>query len=262
MDTPDAARKAAFDALNAAFDRIFVITLERAKERQARVTKDLDGLKFQFHPGADKNQLDFAALERDGVLSQAAAQRNSRVGKALKPGEVGCALSHRQIWEETVRQGWKRVLVFEDDACTVPEALPELGEALTELPPDFDLAYLGWTNFETVTMRERIKQGIYLLLSALRLMKWTPGQVLRFHPRPYSKHLRRAGLHHCTHAYALSTAGARKLLEAQTPVAHASDQVMIWMILRARLEAFICVPKFFAQDRRPQADGLTSFRRE
>ncbi len=251
----------AYEALNRFFDRIFVITLPRATERQARVRERLAGLDFQFHLGADKLELDPARLAREGY-DERAARRVSRLSRAMTPGQLGCALSHRQLYEETVRNGWRRVLVFEDDATPRLDDLPALPAALEQLPPDFDLVYLGYTNFERVTFGDRAKQAAYLALAAARLLKWTPGQVLRFHPRPYSPNLRRAGLHHCFHAYGFSAACARTFLEEQRPLAHVADQLPVHLILRGRLRAFVTEPKFFDQALGPSgADSFIAERR-
>jgi glycosyl transferase family 25 len=79
-------------------------------------------------------------------------------------------------------------------------------------------------------------------------MKWTPREVLRLYPRPFSENLRRAGLHHCTHAYAVSREGARKLASAAHPIAHNVDNLMTWLVMRGELNAFITCPKFFDQE--------------
>ncbi len=60
--------------------------------------------------------------------------------------------------------------------------------------------------------------------------------------------LRRAGRHLCTHAYAVTLEGARKLLAAQTPVAFNADQLLAFLVLRGRLEAFVTQPMFFDQE--------------
>lgn len=242
------ARAAAFAALEATFDRIFVVTLARAGERQAKMRERLEGLRYAFHLGADKKDLDFAALERDGVLDQARARRVHRRGREMSPGEVGCALSHRQLYEATVREGWERVLVFEDDIVPRADALAGLPAALAELPPSWDLCYLGFMNLATVTPRDRAKQVAYTGLAALGLMKWSVGEVRRLLPRPYSPHLRIAGLHHGTHAYAFTRRGAERLLAAQTPVSVLADQLLIQLVLRGELEAYVALPSLFDQE--------------
>lgn len=249
----------AYAALNAYFDRVFVVTLERAKDRQARAQARLAGLDHALHLGADKLTLDWDRLRADGLYDEARARAASRHGKTMSPGHVGCSLSHRQLYEATVRNGWERVLVFEDDLVPRPDGLARTADVLAQLPQSWELVYLGWQNFERVTLRDRAKEALYLGLSALRLMKWTPAEVRRLHPTPFSANLWRAGLHHCTHAYAFTQAGARKLLAAQTPVAHNADQLLIHLVLRGELEAYVAVPKLFDQEDGAGAASASSF---
>jgi glycosyl transferase family 25 len=97
------------------------------------------------------------------------------------------------------------------------------------------------------------------VLSTLRLMKWKPGEVLRFHPQTYSSNLRRAGLHHGAHAYGVSGAGAEKLLANQQPLAHIADQLFIHLVLKGELNAFVMEPKAFEQDHAAAFDPVPSF---
>lgn len=245
----------AYDLLNRSFDRIWVVTLARAADRQARVAERLRGLDYRLHLGVDKAHLDLAALERDGVYDARRAREVDRYGRPMSPGQIGCALSHRQLYEDAVRSGHRRVLVLEDDVVPDPSALASLPGAITELPPDWELAYLGWTKFEDVTLRDRVKRAGYLALAAVGAVRWTPRQLLRLHPTPFSPHLRRAGYHHCTHAYAFTRAGAEKLLAAQTPVAHVADHLLIHLVLEGRLAAFSTRTSLFGQEHEPGGEG-------
>jgi glycosyl transferase family 25 len=237
-----------FDALNAYFDRILMITLERATDRQALARERLAGLRFEFFTGTDKQDLDLGELERTGVYREALARRATRHRRGLRPGEIGCALSHRAIYQQIVDQGWRRALILEDDAFPYPEALSQVGATLAQLPPGWELLYLGYEHGERASAWDRAKQAAYLPLAALRLIHFTPREVLGLHAAPYSKNLRRAGKHHCTHAYAVSASGAGKLLAAQTPVAFSSDQLLVKLCITGRLEAYVAEPKLFGQD--------------
>lgn len=253
---PDVA--AAWDALHRTFDRIFVVTIERAVERQERVRARLAGLDYRFHHGMDKRLLDPARLAAEGY-DQAADRRAARHSKPMSQGQIACAVSHLQLYRAAVEHGWQRVLVFEDDVVPRGPDLAMLPGALRQLPEDWELAYLGWSNFERVTLRHRAKQAAYLVGASLRLMKWTPAEILRFHPRPFSENLQAAGLHHCTHAYAFTLGAARKLVEAQRPLARNADQLLIHMVLGGKLRAFVTVPKFFDQEDGTGADAAYSF---
>ncbi len=237
-----------FDLINETFDRVFVVTLRRAAERQERIRERLRGLHYDLFWGTDKAEIDIPALEQAGVYSEERARSLHRNGKAMSPGHIGCSMSHRAVYEAIVRNGWQRVLVFEDDVLPRAANLPVLAQALAELPAAWDILYLGYDTGEMFGAWDRVKQAAYLPLAALRLIKWTPRQVLGLNSRPFSPHLRRAGKHHGTHAYAVSLRGAKRLLEAQTPVASNADQLLIRLCIGREIEAFVTEPKFFDQE--------------
>ena len=79
-------------------------------------------------------------------------------------------------------------------------------------------------------------------------MTWTYKMVANLLPKPFSKHLKKAGFHDCTHAYALTLEGAKKLLAAQTLVVYRADDLLSATIMKGELRAFITDPKFFDQE--------------
>jgi len=237
-----------YDLLNRTFEHIFVLTIERGSGRHEKLRERLDGLRYQLFYGFDGAELDVPALEKAGFYSEARARKVHRHGKTMQLGQLGCAMTHRAIYQKVVVNGWERALIFEDDVLPRPEAMGELAGALGELPPSWEFLYLGYEHGEVTRAWDRVKQAGYLPLAALRLIKWTPRQVLGLHPSPYSPHLRRAGKHHCTHAYAVSLNGARKLLAEQTPVAYLADQLPLKLCIGREIEAYLTEPKFFDQD--------------
>lgn len=243
VDREAAAR--AFRHLACWADRVLVLSLPRATDRRARVAERLAGLPFDFFDGVDKLDLDRAALVRDGVFDESRTRRAYRHGREMNLGEIGAALAHRRVYEEMLRQGLERVVVLEDDVVPRVADLAALPAALDELPATFDVCYLGYLGGERVGALDRAKQAVYRALGPLGLVPWTTREARRLLPRPYSPHLRRAGLHMCAHSYAVSLEGARKLLAAQTPVAFRADWALPWIVLNGEAEAFVTEPKFF-----------------
>lgn len=245
---PLAAAAQAFAFLNGWADRIFVVSLARATERRARVRERLAGLEFRFLDAVDKLDLDRERLRRDGIYDEGRTPRAFRHRAEMPLGHIGCSLSHRAIYEEIVRNGWRRVVILEDDVVPLEDALALLPAALEQLPAGFELCYLGYLLNETVTPKAWLKRALYLALAPVGLSRWRPGEALRLLPRPFSANLRRAGRHLCTHAYAVTLEGARKLLAAQTPVGFNSDQLLAFLVLRGRLDAYVAQPMFFDQE--------------
>lgn len=103
-------------------------------------------------------------------------------------GEIGCFLSHHEIWKLTKAKKHDIVLVLEDDIRFEPFFRNRLERLLEELQrlPDWDLVYLG---------RKRLQD---------QDEPWVEGSGM----------LVRAGYSYWTLGYALSGKGARKLLDA------------------------------------------------
>src|SRR5690349_19630823 len=117
-----------FRLLNTYYDKIYVVTIEAAKERRATFTKAFAGLDYTFFYGADKKDFTLPELEARGIFSEKLAKQHHRFDKGMRPGEVACSLSHRMIYEDMIKNAYKRVLIFEDDASPDPKMLGNIAE--------------------------------------------------------------------------------------------------------------------------------------
>lgn len=231
------------------FDKIFVVSIERATDRHAQVRKQLEGLQFEFYFGADKQLFDWEKMKADAVVyDEARAKKLHRVGKAMNAGEVACALSHRGLYEHIVAQGYRRVLIFEDDVVPLTQNLSHLSAVINELPDNWGLVYFGYTKHEKVTPALKRKQFFYKLISPFRLIKWSPVMVKNMLPVYYTEHLKKAGYHDCTHAYAITGSTAALLIPKQQPVVFCADNLLSNVILKGEIKAFVTEPQFFMQE--------------
>lgn len=230
------------------FDRIFVVSVPRFTDRHSSVQQHLEGLHFDFFWGADKLALNAATLGQEGIYDEQRAISLHRHGKPLNLGEVACSLSHRMVYEEMIKNNWSRVLILEDDVLPLYDQLEQLPATLRELPPDWELVYLGYLKHEKVTAGLKIKQFFYRIRAALGLMKWNVTMVNNLLPRKISPHLKKAGFHDCTHAYAVTLDAAKKLAAAQQPVVYRADDLLSYHIMRGDIKGFVTDPKFFDQE--------------
>jgi len=99
--------------------RCFVVSLANAAERRRQVEKTFDAaeLPFEFLDAVDGRVVDTTGLV-DAVL----IRRN--IGRDLSPGEIGCSLSHRLLYQRIVDEGLPGAFVFEDDITLEPGAKP------------------------------------------------------------------------------------------------------------------------------------------
>lgn len=101
----------------------FVLHLARARARRENAQALLTdcGVAGEIWPAVDG-----AALSMDDLTAQVGAELFAPTYPfALRPGEVGCFLSHRQIWAEIVRRDLDHALVLEDDVALDPAAFPQ-----------------------------------------------------------------------------------------------------------------------------------------
>ncbi|HOZ69053.1 MAG TPA: glycosyltransferase family 25 protein [Chitinophagaceae bacterium] len=230
------------------FDRIFVITLERAGDRQVKVKERLEGLTFEFFYGVDKHGLSWEKVNQEGVYDDKKARQLNRYSKGMVLGHIACALSHRKLYQHIVEKGYQRVLIFEDDAVPLFDKDGELQQSVEELPANWEVIYFGYNKNETATPALKRKQAFYRVISHLKLIKWSPLMVSNLLPKPYSPHLQKAGFHDLTHSYAVTREACLKLIRAQTPVVFNADPLVSHLIMNGELSAFITRKKFFTQE--------------
>lgn len=133
------------------FDHIFVITLERAVDRQIKVRERLKGLQFEFFYGVDKHGLSWEKVNEEGIYDDKKARQLNRYSKGMVLGHIACALSHRNLYQHIVEKGYQRVLIFEDDAVPLFDKDGELQQSVEELPANWEVIYFGYNKNETAT---------------------------------------------------------------------------------------------------------------
>ncbi len=132
--------------LNEIFDKILVITIpsfadvnepvhinnidfSRNLNRIENMKRRLDGVDYEFFYGTHGKDID--------------VQYYRSKGSRLTRGQMGCALSHYQIYQKMVDENLDNVLILEDD-CVFCENIVELSEYYAQLPEDYHVFYLGY----------------------------------------------------------------------------------------------------------------------
>ena len=119
--------------INRVCDKVFVINLEKDKERLS-----------QFDSYMKKNDIKY---DRFNAVLGSKVMRDDRLSEYCNTfctdGIKGCALSHRSIWELMVENNYKNVLVFEDDAVIPEDFDRQFQDIWNHLPKDYDIVYFG-----------------------------------------------------------------------------------------------------------------------
>ncbi|KAA0181389.1 glycosyltransferase family 25 protein [Cupriavidus gilardii] len=173
----------------------YVINMEHAAERRARIGAQLDelGVPYRLFHAVDGRRLDDGEVAKH--YNETAARTEYR---PLSRGELGCALSHLGVYRQMLEDGSPFALVLEDDAA-LGDALPATLDALARtLDP---------------------AEPVAVLLSHVdKFTQW--GRV----PLDGQRQLvRRYGEWWRAHGYVISRAAAQRLLEGLQPVWCAAD---------------------------------------
>ena len=242
------SRHPAFAQLNEYYDHVYVLSVAAAAVRRERFDQRFEGLNYSYFYGSDKDQFTIEQLESEGIFSEALARKRHRFGKTLRPGEIACSWSHRMIYEDMLQKGYERVLILEDDAVPDSLAMKQMNFALKELPADAELIFWGWGKNGERGWFGWWKQMTYHIQHLLGFLKWNHRVIRNLYARPYSKHLKRAGFHDFTYAYAISNTAAKKLIQMQTPIQYIADNLLAHAATEEVVKAFTAWPKCFLHD--------------
>ena len=165
--------------------KIFCISLARDAERRSRMTARLEslGAEYEIVDAVDGKELDLSELGtrlRQDIFRKKKAQN-------LSPAEVGCYLSHYNLWERIAAENMPAAIVAEDDAIFTADFL-RVVSAAADMPREWDVIHLSpkphkWRNavvekiggeYRVCRMSGRIVLTVGYLISAAGVKKLLP----------------------------------------------------------------------------------------
>jgi glycosyl transferase, family 25 len=186
------------------FDGILVISLPFRHDRRAQVRRQMEplGLAYSLLEATHGQSLDLEKVLEEGIFTPEAL-------RLLPKGSLGCALSHIRAWQQMLEKGWQYGLILEDDVILSDTFLEDLRAWMPEVPPDFDLLYLGSGLTAPSHIRSFVSTHVFV----------------PFYPRE--------GLY----AYVVSAQGVRRLLQHLFPIhlANGGIDTAIGKLVRKRL---------------------------
>jgi len=155
------------------FTKIFYINLDRRRERNEMVKKELFKIGWKG-PVERISAIDGKNLDEKTIkqyfTQQAIDQANTKYDKFIPgyymtKGGMGCALSHRSIFLKIMQENHDCVLVIEDDIVFSQDFLSLWNRYTKSLPANFDLVYLGYheselTKFTTINSEFSKPSGV------------------------------------------------------------------------------------------------------
>lgn len=118
-----------------------VINLQTEYEKRDRIEKRLQNLNINYEifdavKGMDNRYMNNVEIDKDW--------RDPYTNRVMTQGEVGCALSHYNVWKRALNMSNDITLILEDDADFVHDFNKKLDEILNELSKiEWEVCYLG-----------------------------------------------------------------------------------------------------------------------
>jgi GR25 family glycosyltransferase involved in LPS biosynthesis len=120
-------------SLNEVVDQVYVINMDKDVERMKKFDEQMVHNRIRY--------------KRISAIKGTDIKENKHMTEFCKiyctDGIKGCALSHRLIWDDMVKNNYSRVCVFEDDALLTETFRADFPEIWKELPTTFDLFFMG-----------------------------------------------------------------------------------------------------------------------
>ena len=120
---------------------IFIINLKKDIEKEEHMQKLCQrlGLEVRFIEAVDGKYL--SQEEVDSVYSE--KRSIEEIGRGLSRGEIGCALSHKKIYQKIVDENMSQAVIFDDD-IELNEKLVNFFHDEMALPDNMELLLLGY----------------------------------------------------------------------------------------------------------------------
>ncbi len=127
--------------LNDFFDGIYCVNLDHRRDKWEDCKADFDAIDCEVHRFSAINGFEM------GIPPQAPNPNFEIAGlkgfSLMRPGQVGCLLSHLGIIRLAMSQGMKNVMIVEDDVQFDVDKFVAQCEFLSFVPPSWDMIYFG-----------------------------------------------------------------------------------------------------------------------
>ncbi len=127
--------------LNDFFDGIYCVNLDHRTDKWEDCKRDFDSIGCEVHRFSAINGFEI------GIPPQIPDPNFEIAGlrgfSVMRPGQIGCLLSHLGIIRLAMSKGMKNVMIVEDDVQFDVEKFPEQCEFLNELPVNWNMIYFG-----------------------------------------------------------------------------------------------------------------------
>ena len=248
-----------FQLLNQYYDKIYVLSIESAAVRRDLFARRFKGLNYSFFFGADKNKFTIEEAGAKNIFNERLARHHHRFSKTMMHGEIACSWSHKMMYKDMLVNNYNQVLIFEDDAMPDEKMLQQIPIILKEIPDNCELLMWGWDKKGVNNLGTFFKKNFYHLQHSMGRLKWNHRMIRNLYAKPFSPHLKKAGFHDYTYAYAINRSGAEKLILMQTPIQYIADNLLAHAATKGIVNGYITWPPVFLHDSLPDGKHRDSY---
>ena len=186
---------------------ITFIVLEKYQNRINNVKQLINNqhlTNYHIFKAIDGTKLNRLRLLKEGFITE-------YVKSNVKPGVIGCSLSHLNIWLNFVTSHQNNLIVLEDDIDLTNNFKVKIALLLNNLPEDYDICYLQ--------LRDNLDPS--------------------FKRKTINKYLRNGSPQYGTVGYIISRKGANKLIPYCFPIYNAIDIMISDAVKKRRITSYI-----------------------
>ncbi|ARF11973.1 glycosyltransferase family 25 [Klosneuvirus KNV1] len=132
------------------FDKIYYINLESRPDRNEHMIQLINKLNLQ-NITERIDAIDGTKLPQSEISTYITKYGQKRIkdpkkhfGVDLTLGGVGCALSHRKVWDNIVNNNYNTTLILEDDIKIPTDFIYNYNKISQYIPSDYDIVFLGY----------------------------------------------------------------------------------------------------------------------
>jgi len=237
---------------------VYVISLDYDHQRRRRLVKQLQSAEIDFQlfkaiDGKKLSQERLLSYEKglEDFYKHHRKPEDMRRRGPLVPAEIGCALSHLKIYQDIIKKKIPSAIILEDDAVLLDKDIKSILANINLVKQKWHIIYLDYLSFGIPSFfdRESGPWGLWRYVDKQRLMnlsllkpslnhyyfsttslKHRYQAPLNFWPRiPYGENHKLAKFV-CkilgSHAYAISSEGAKCLLSEAYPLHLPADALL------------------------------------
>lgn len=228
--------------INDYFDKIYVLTVGATEERINTLKIRLEGLNFEIFEGTDGRKYlpQIESLNKFPKEFFIENKIDSQRFNILSKGQLGCSLSHIEIYKKIVKSSYNRTLILEDDAFIEKKDYCAFDKLIEKLPANWELLYLG---YKDVVKKQRtfpvLIQKIYHLIKKNKIYNIPFGKDAKGFYSTKEKYYLKSGVYLATYGYAIDLQGAKKVLEYCLPVRFLADELLMDMVYNNKILSFV-----------------------